>query len=302
MKKITRILIITLVSLLVLTGCSKSNISQVSDADKNIATIKEENLTKGDIYEFIKLKYGTTIITSTLIDMQLEQYVELTDEDMTAAKKTLEETKENFKDKFEEILEASGYKDEADYLERFILKNLKNQKMLAKYFDENYESIIETLSTMKVRTLKADNKAKAEEALEKLQAIEELDADGFVEVASEYVAEADKEKVVADAIIEHVYQGRDKDTYLNTKLVDAKPGLYNEVIAADGGFVVLFFEEVEKEADADAILASISSNEKLAEQINKAMYANYSQVGKFEIHDKQLFDQFKDNNPFLPSK
>lgn len=302
MKKHTKIIAITLILLLTLTGCSKVALTQVTDADSNLATIKEENLTKGDIYSFMKLKYGTTIITSNLIDMQLEQYVELTDEDMEAAKKTLADTKENFKDKFEEILESSGYKDEEDYLERFILKNLKNQKMLEQYFEDNYASIIETLSTAKVRTLETENKAQAEEALEKLKEIEELDGEAFVEVAKEYVAKDKEDKPVADPVIEHIYQGREEKTYLNTQLVDAKPGLIEEVISADGGFVILYIEELNQETDSEAILASISSTEKLSEQINKAMYANYSQVGKFEIHDKQMFDQFKENNPFLPSK
>ncbi|NLC34276.1 MAG: hypothetical protein GX760_03315 [Erysipelothrix sp.] len=298
MKKYTKLIALFLIALITLTGCSTQATSFVSGGDDVIATIKDESLTKENIYNFIKVKYGTSLIASNLMDMQLDKLVDFTDEDMKEAQALLETAKENFDGQFETLILASGYANEEEYLNGYIIKNLKVEKMLTQYFNENIASITKTLSTRKLKSLVAETKADAEAALEALKAVDNLDAAAFVTVAEQYGTAEDEKKVVGESVYEHVYDGRTTQTYLNDRLSSAKAGLLNEVIMDGNTYKVLFFEENDLENEADKILASINVGDLLKSQLIQSMYSYNSNVGNFEIYDVQMNDLFHENNPF----
>lgn len=297
MKKLSKFTIVALISLLVLTGCASAN-TQVTGSDEIYATIKGNELTKGDIYNFIKLKYGVAVSTTKVIDFQLDQYVEMTEEDLKEANETLAEIKESFKDNFEMAMLASGYKTEEEYLNNYIIKNMKQDKLLKLYFEENSESLIKELHTRKVRTIQTTTKAEAEEVIEKAKAIEDLNGDKFFELAKEY--NKDEDKVMGEAKIENVYKGREDETFYNTQLVDSEVGIIDTPVIVDGGFAVIYIDELDVEADMDEILKSYGANEKISQIVKKTMYSHYNKIGKFEIHDAELAQQFKENDPFTP--
>ncbi len=295
MKRTVKTILITLAALLVLTACGSSAHTSVTDGDTVIFEINDTKVTKNDIYQYGKLKSGVSVITRHLIEMELEKYVELSDEDVEKAKKSLEETKESLGDNFEMLVQAQGYKDEEDYYNTYILSSIKIEKLFKLYVGDNLETIMEENNTRKVRILKASDKALGEAALEELKALEELTGESFKEVATKY---SGNDETAGDAKIEHIYTGRETDTYLNTHIKDTKPGLVEELIMVEDGFVLIYVEEIDPETDKDSIIASIEANETIGKAVSNNMYLHYAELGNFKIYDQDLNDLFKQDNPF----
>lgn len=297
MKKSIKLIIITLAALLTLTACSSGVNTKVSNGDEVIADIKGKVISKNDIYEYSKLRFGVNLIQSNLIEMQLEQLVELTDEDIKLADEKLADAKESLGESFEALLNASGYADEEDYYERLILQNIRAEKMLDIYLSENSEYITQLLNSRKMRQLTLENKADAEAALKELQAVENLDAASFEEIAKKYLNEDGKN--LTPTKVEHIYTGREENTFYNTQLKDTKPNTLSEVIMLKEGFGIIFIDDLDVTEDLDLIKESLKNDEKVDAIVSKTMHAHYSAKGNFEIHDSQLFDLWKDNNPFI---
>lgn len=87
MKKTFKLLSILLISLLVLVGCGSNAQTSVENGDEVVVDIKDNEITKDDIYTYLKLRFGPNLITTNLIDMQLEKYVTLDEEDKEAGQK-----------------------------------------------------------------------------------------------------------------------------------------------------------------------------------------------------------------------
>lgn len=296
MKRSIKFITITLAVLLTLTACGSSARTGVTDGDSVIADIKGTTITKNDVYEYSKLKFGLNLVSRHLIDMQLDKLVELDDEEIKKAQETLAETKESLKDNFEMLVQSQGYKDEEDYYNNYILASMKIEKLFNMYVDENLETIMEENNTRKVRILNITDKANAEKALEELKAIEDLDGEKFAELAKTYAPES--EEAVAESRIEHVYTGREKDTYLNTQLKDKKPGLIDELIMTESGFAIILIEEIDLETDKESIISSFGANETISKKISGDMHMHYASVGGFKIHDQELSEMFEQDNPF----
>lgn len=297
MKKTMKFITISLVLLLTLTACGSSANTGVTDGDSIIAEVKGTTITKNDIYEYSKLKFGVNLVSRHLIDMQLDKHIELTAEDEEKAKESLASSKESLQDNFEMLIQAQGYLDEEDYYNNYILSSIKIEKLFNLYVEENIEKIMEENNTRKVRLLKVTDKANAEQALEELKAVEELTGEKFAEIAKTYAPES--EELVADAKIEHIYTGRETDTFLNTQLKDSKPGLIDELIMTDNGFALIFIEDIDLETDQEEIVASFGANETISKKISGDMHMHYAELGGFKIHDQELSDMFEANNPFV---
>ncbi|NLC54728.1 MAG: peptidylprolyl isomerase [Erysipelothrix sp.] len=295
MRKALKGLLIIALSLVLLTGCSKTVNTQVSNGEQVIMDIKGNEITKAEIYKYLKLRFGPNLITTNLIDMQLEQHVTLDAQDEKEGQRLLEETKELLKEDFEQIIVASGYKDVDDYYNRVILSKLKNEKLFDTYLSENLKEITDGLSSAKVKKIKTNSKPQAEQALAELKEKESVTAEDFVSMANTY----SNEEIKGETKVEHVYEERAELKFLNEKLVNAKPGLVDEVIMDGDAFYVIFFEEMDLEADKDVIIASIKENQSVNPIVSQSMFAHYSSLGNFTIHDTDLYDLFKESNPFL---
>lgn len=295
MKKILKIIAIIALSLVILTGCSSTPQTSVSNGEEVIIDIKDNQITKDDIYKYLKLRFGPNLITTNLIDMQLEKFVTLDADDEAEGQKRLEETKELLKEDFEQVIMASGYKSIDDYYNRVILNAIKNEKLFNTYLDENLDTITEGLSTAKIKKIRTNSKPEAEAALKELQETKDLTVQNFVSVATKY----SQEEEVALSKIEHAYEDREILKFLNETLKDAKPGLVDEVIMDGEVFYIVYVEELDVEADREMIITSIVEDEKVNQIVSQSMFAHYSAEGDFKIHDKDLYDLFKESNPFI---
>ncbi len=295
MKKSIRTIMIIALSLVLLTGCSSTPLTQVTDGNEVLIDIKDNQILKKDIYKYIKLRFGPNLITSNLISMQLDKYVTLEAADLAEGQKRLDETKDLLKEDFEKVIMASGYKSVDDYYERVILNGLKNEKLFNDYLANNLKTITEGLSSAKIKKIRTNSKPEAEAALAELNAIDNLTVADFESVAKTY----SQEETVAQSRIEHVYEARNVLKFLNTSLPKAKPGLINEVKMDGEVFYIVFVEELNLDSDKEMLITSITEDEAVNEVVGQSMFANYSAEGNFTIHDADLYDLFKESNPFL---
>ena len=204
MNKLLKAITIIVISLLVLTGCSSNVLTNVSNPDEIIIDIKDNQITKESIYKYLKLRFGPNLITTNLVEMQLDKYVTLVDSDKAEGQKRLDEMKELLKDEFEAVIVGSGYKDVEEYYQRVILSKIKNEKLFRMYLEDNLEDITNGLNTGKIKMIVTQSKPEAEQALTELNEIEELSAEDFVSVAKTYSQEEEK----AETKFEHVYEDR----------------------------------------------------------------------------------------------
>lgn len=288
MRKAIKIISVITLALVLLTGCSSNVVTKVSNGDEVIIDIKDNQIKKEQIYKYIKLNFGPSLINTNLLEMQLEKNVTLDDEDKKEAQSRLDETKELLGEDFEQILVGSGYKDIEDYYDRVVLNMIKNEKLFKSYLDENLEDITTGLNTAKIKKIKVNTTAEANEALKELNENEDLTADDFVSMAKTYSKDE-----TAESTIEYVYEGRTELTFLNDKLIDVEPGLIDEAIMDGEDVYIIYVEELDLEADKNEIIASMIENEEVNQIVNQAMFAHYSSLGDFKIHDSDLYELLK---------
>lgn len=292
MRKIFKTLLAITLSLAILVGCSTNPQTQVSEADQVLINIKDNEIKKANIYQYLKLRFGPNLITSNLIQMQLDKFVTLDAADEAEGEKRLNDTKELLGDDFEKVILSSGYSSVDDYYDRVILSQIKNEKMFNTYLDENYLQITNDLHTAQIKKIRTNSKADAEAALADLNSLDSVSVEDFVTVAEMYSQE---EKIAASSI-EHVYDQRTVLTFLNEKLKDAKPGLIPEVIMDGEVFYIIFVEDFDLEVNKEKVIEEMFMDETINNVLSEQMFLDYSEAGNFEIHDSDLYDLFNELN------
>lgn len=294
MKKTIKFITLISLSLLLVTGCSSNVKTQVQNQDEVIINIKDNPITKANIYKYLKLRFGPNLITSNLITMQLDAYVNLDAQDEAEGQKRLEDTKELLGDDFEDVILSSGYTDVEDYYQRVVLSKIKNDKLFNTYLEENFADVVNGLHSKKVTKLVTSSKPEAEKALAELNTEEDLSLADFIELAKSY-----DDEISGQTTIEHVYESREALKFLNNQLVDAQVGLVEKVLMEGDNFYLIFIEDVDLDKDKAEIIASIMEDQNVHQIVSKSMFTYYSQLGDFKIHDSELYDLYKESNPFL---
>ena len=292
MRKIFKTLLALALSLAILVGCSTNPQTQVSEADQVLINIKDNEIKKANIYQYLKLRFGPNLITSNLIQMQLDKFVTLDAADEAEGEKRLNDTKELLGDDFEKVILSSGYSSVDDYYDRVILSQIKNEKMFNTYLDENYLQITNDLHTAQIKKIRTNSKADAEAALADLNSLDSVSVEDFVTVAEMY----SQEDNIAKSSIEHVFAKRSVLPFLNEKLKDAKPGLIPEVIMDGEVFYIIFVEDFDLEVNKEKVIEEMFMDETINNVLSEQMFLDYSEAGNFEIHDSDLYDLFNELN------
>ncbi len=292
MRKIFKTLLALALSLVILVGCSTTPQTQVSEADQVLINIKDNEIKKANIYQYLKLRFGPNLITSNLIQMQLDKFVTLDAADEAEGEKRLNDTKELLGDDFEKVILSSGYSSIDDYYDRVILSQIKNEKMFNTYLENSYLQITSDLHTAQIKKIRTNSKADAEAALADLNSLDSVSVEDFVTVAEMY----SQEENIAASSIEHVYDQRTVLKFLNEKLKDAKPGLIPEVIMDGEVFYIIFVEDFDLEANKEKVIEGMFMDETINNVLSEQMFLDYSEAGNFEIHDSDLYDLFNELN------
>lgn len=177
MKRKWPIFLLTVAALL--AGCADAS-AKVSNPNEALITTDDFKVTKEEVYELLRSQDGSETAMNMILKSIVDKEIETTDEITEEANAQLDAAKEQYGDSFADFLKYSGYADESDYLESYLLPQAKKSRLLEHYIEENWDDLILKYYPSQVQMMAFDTADAAGEALDRINAGED-----FAEVASE---------------------------------------------------------------------------------------------------------------------
>ena len=280
--------ILLLCSLMLLTGCSGATAS-VKNPDKAIMTIWDTTYTRNDEYQSLKVSNGTDLTIELVKQAIYKKEVKVTKSMKKQAQEQIDSYKSSM-DGFEDKIKSLGYKNSKEYMNKVLIPSLQASELTTKYFTDAKKDIQKTYKPSKAQIIQCDNKASAKKALKALKAGTDPS-----EVANQYASSS------------ATYTGVDKlvttkSTDLPTRLINTlyktkKAGVINEVFTNESSgttstYVAVLTTNTYKDLKDD-VIATLSSDD----TITKNCLVYYLKKYNFEVHDQDIFNNLKTNNP-----
>lgn len=273
---------------MMLTGCSGA-IATIKDKDETIMTIGDTKYTKGDEYDLLKISTGTDLTMELVKQAIYKQEVKVTKEMKKKAQEQVYNYKENMEN-FDEQIQSLGYKNSTQYMNKVLIPSLQASELTKKYFTDAKKDIQKTYKPSKARIIQCENKATAKKALKALK-----NGTDPEEVAQQYMVDSAK------------YSGKEalvttKTTDLSTRLINTlskakKTGVIDEVFTNESSgttyaYVAVLVSNTYKDIKDD-VYTTLSSDD----DVTKACLVYYLKKYNFEVHDQDVFNNLKVNNP-----
>ena len=273
---------------LMLTGCSGAT-ATISDKDKTIMTIGNTTYTKGDEYDLLKISTGTDLTMELVKQSIYKKEVKVTKSMKKKAQKQIDNYKENMSD-FNDQIKSLGYNSTDAYMNKVLIPSLQASELTEKYFTDAKKDIQKKYKPSKARIIQCENKATAKKALKALK-----NGTDPEEVAKQYMVDSAK------------YSGKEtlvttKTTDVSTRLINTlyktkKAGVIDEVFTNESSgttyaYVTVLVTNSYKDIK-DEVYTSLSSDD----DITKASLVYYLKKYNFEVHDQDVFNNLKTNNP-----
>lgn len=273
---------------MMLTGCSEAT-ATIKDKDETIMTIGDTKYTKGDEYELLKISTGSDLTMELVKQAIYKQEVKVTKEMKEKAQKQVNDYKENMEN-FDEQIHSLGYKNSKQYMNKVLIPSLQASELTEKYFTDAKKDIQKTYKPSKARIIQCENKATAKKALKALK-----NGTDPEEVAQQYMVDSAK------------YSGKEtlvttKTTDLSTRLINTlsktkKSGVIDEVFTNESSgttyaYVAVLVSNTYKDIKDDVYTALSSDDD-----VTKACLVYYLKKYNFEVHDQDVFNNLKANNP-----
>ena len=273
---------------MMLTGCS-GDTATIKDKDETIMTIGDTKYTKGDEYELLKVSTGTNLTMELVKQAIYKQEVKVTKEMKEKAQEQVNNYKENMEN-FNEQIHSLGYKNSTQYMNKVLIPSLQASELTEKYFTDAKKDVQKTYKPSKARIIQCENKATAKKALKALKSGTDPE-----EVAQQYMVDSAK------------YSGKEtlvttKTTDLSTRLINTlsktkKAGVIDEVFTNESSgttyaYVAVLVSNTYKDIKDD-VYTTLSSDD----DVTKACLVYYLKKYNFEVHDQDVFNNLKANNP-----
>ena len=275
-------------AVMMLTGCSGAT-ATIKDKDETIMTIGDTKYTKGDEYDLLKISTGTDLTMELVKQAIYKQEVKVTKEMKKKAQEQVYNYKENMEN-FDEQIQSLGYKNSTQYMNKVLIPSLQASELTKKYFTDAKKDIQKTYKPSKARIIQCENKATAKKALKALK-----NGTDPEEVAQQYMVDSAK------------YSGKEalvttKTTDLSTRLINTlskakKTGVIDEVFTNESSgttyaYVAVLVSNTYKDIKDD-VYTTLSSDD----DVTKACLVYYLKKYNFEVHDQDVFNNLKVNNP-----
>ena len=273
---------------MMLTACSGAT-ATIKDKDEAIMTIGNTTYTKGDEYDLLKISTGTDLTMELVKQAIYKQEVKVTKEMKDKAQEQVNNYKENMEN-FDEQIQSLGYKNSKQYMNKVLIPSLQASELTEKYFTDAKKDIQKTYKPSKARIIQCENKATAKKALKALKS-----GTNPEEVAQQYMVDSAK------------YSGKEtlvttKTTDLSTRLINTlskakKSGVIDEVFTNESSgttyaYVAVLVSNTYKDIK-DEVYTTLSSDD----DVTKACLVYYLKKYNFEVHDQDVFNNLKANNP-----
>ena len=273
---------------MMLTACSGAT-ATIKDKDEAIMTIGNTTYTKGDEYDLLKISTGTDLTMELVKQAIYKQEVKVTKEMKEKAQEQVNNYKENMEN-FDKQIHSLGYKNSKQYMNKVLIPSLQASELTEKYFTDAKKDVQKTYKPSKARIIQCENKATAKKALKALKSGTDPE-----EVAQQYMVDSAK------------YSGKEtlittKTTDLSTRLINTlsktkKAGVIDEVFTNESSgttyaYVAVLVSNTYKDIKDD-VYTTLSSDD----DVTKACLVYYLKKYNFEVHDQDVFNNLKANNP-----
>lgn len=288
MKKTPILFVCVVCAAMMLTGCSGAT-ATIKDKDETIMTIGDTKYTKGDEYELLKISTGSDLTMELVKQAIYKQEVKVTKEMKEKAQEQVNNYKENMEN-FDKQIHSLGYKNSKQYMNKVLIPSLQASELTEKYFTDAKKDIQKKYKPSKARIIQCENKATAKKALKALKSGTDPE-----EVAQQYMIDSAK------------YSGKEtlittKTTDLSTRLINTlsktkKAGVIDEVFTNESSgttyaYVAVLVSNTYKDIKDD-VYTTLSSDD----DVTKACLVYYLKKYNFEVHDQDVFNNLKANNP-----
>ncbi|MDX8418211.1 hypothetical protein [Absicoccus intestinalis] len=281
-----RILSLSLCALM-LTGCSGHNTS-VSNGDSTLMTVGDTSYTKNDVYTLLKNTSGTsdgiTHIQSIIYNKEVGKTKAMKEE----AEKQYEEYK-SASDSFESQIKAQGYTKKT-YINKVLLPTIQADKLLDKYFQDNKKAIKKKYKPSMAIIIECDSEKKAKQALAELKK-----GTTQKDVISKYQSSDSNFSDSATLITT-------KTSGVPTRLVktlynQSNTGLVDEVFTSDDDSSNIAYVAILQTNSYDKLVSKLKDSLSSDSDLSSACMQYYLKKYNFEVHDQDIFDYLRSNNP-----
>lgn len=324
-KKLQKVVVLSLASMTLLSGCGAKTIPTLENGDQAVVTFNDDvKISINDFYNQMKSKYGTEVIINMIDKMILEKkYSNYVDEAKKNADSIMSQLESQFGDNLlTAIQKYTGYQTIDEYKDYVYLSNLENkaaedyakdnisEKEIKKYYKDEIKPDIKVshilisvnyasdASDEDKTKAKDEAKAKAQEALDKLKAADQSKiADTFSELAKEYSDdESSKEDGGNLGYINTDTLGSNYDK-LVTEAYKLKDGEYStNIVETELGYHLVYRTETKEKADLESVRDKIIDalvSDYLIE--NKEAYIKSMQAVRKEYGMDIIDDDLKTN-------
>ena len=273
---------------LVLSGCSQAHV-MIQNGSKEIMTIGDQIYTKEDEFNFQKKSNGPSGTIQLALRYIYEKEIGMNDEILAEAKKEVKESMDSVDD-FEAQIKNVGYKDIDDYTNKVAVSGVQAERLLEKYLKDDKKAVKEKLEPSMSRIFEFDSEDNAKKALDALKKGKD---------AEEVVSQFSTEEATYVGTLQFVStQNTDLPIrMINSLSVAKKTGVLDEVFSNESTEAPIYYVAVLSSNDYDKNIKDYAAALKEDQAFNEDCLVYYLDKYKFEVHDQDIFDYFKANNP-----
>ncbi len=280
-----KLLLVTLLSVLVLTGCSADPYADISDRDQAVVTIDNNSYTRGQFYDALVTSNSTVLVTNKLVSMVYENIIgddEAINEQVTTI---IDELKGSDNTYFQLYLSYMGYADEEAYAKDMTLF-LKQDALVEKYLEDNYDQLFTQYKPKMVRMLQTSDSDNADTALALIKDGADFAATTVAYGNANYTGVPqlihNKSTNVSSNVLLAI-QSYNEATILDAVVVNSEGTLFNVIEITD--------------VDSDSLKEAFIAELKQDQSVMKTALASFIRAGNFTVFDKIVFDALTSSNP-----
>ncbi len=295
MKRI-KLSVITLLAALLLAGCG-NKIAKLTNGNDVLIQFGDTKITKDDLYHSMLTTDGGYTVINMANKMIVNLEIETTDELVAEAQEQIDTYKATLTDDWQTSLEKLGFENEEQLFEQ-ILSSIKATKLVSKYVDENFDTLVEEYAPLMAKMIfikYQDNdieKGKNEATL----AIAEIQAGAnFEDVAAKY-------SISITLANENLYTRYSEIDYnvLQYLLTVTEPTLSPPIENSNSsGVYIVQVTKTNIEQVKEAFTEFLTSDDTFTAKSNNYYFEKHN----FTIYDVKTFEFIKTNYPsYLPVK
>lgn len=277
-------------SLALLTGCQSSTFSGQVENGSDVVLTSNDNvsLTRQDIYETLAENYGANILLNKALQIASEQE-EINQEELDSR---VEETVNNYSSMMGDDLDAYtkenlGYDTFEEYKEAVLIPSIRQQMMIEKYSEDNFETLATENSYRKLAWIKVADETTAMTVLGELNSGEKT----FEQAVSEYSTDTATSSSGGNLGVVSILSTDVDSSIANLTPQLSAISLYSVPVSlSDGSYAIINVIETDPNNMKEEVLEDLKQNDEITSEAE----AYYLNKYNFQVNEKILAEAIKE--------